>query len=95
MKRWQPFMHPIQLTPCKTWRGRVNRAIALLKAGWAGHCRAFDDCFEMGDGRAVFAAIQARRETDRELRVAFDGFFGDRLLRLFPERRAFLGRHGL
>ena len=39
-----------------TTRGRVNRAILLIRRGWA-NMRAYDDCFEMGDGGAVLSGL--------------------------------------
>jgi len=39
-----------------TTRGRINRAILLIRRGWAS-MRAYDDCFEMGDGGAVLSGL--------------------------------------
>ena len=70
--------HGIQIRrmgPCKTRRGRINRAVALLKAGWAGHSRSFDDCFENHDGHEVWEAVQERCAADPDLERAFLAFF--------------------
>ena len=40
----------------KTQRGRVQRALLLIRKGWIDS-QAFGDCFEMNDGKAVWAAV--------------------------------------
>lgn len=49
----------------KTARGRANRAALLIRGGRCSgsFSRAFDDCFEMGDGAQVMALLM---ETVRE-----------------------------
>ncbi|MBK8174848.1 MAG: hypothetical protein IPK66_06135 [Rhodospirillales bacterium] len=49
----------------KTTRGRANRAALLIRGGRCSgeYNRAFDDCFEMGDGAQVMALLM---ETVRE-----------------------------
>ena len=39
-----------------TTRGRINRAILLIRRGWA-NMRAYDDCFELSDGGAVLSSL--------------------------------------
>lgn len=48
--------------PPRTVKGRVNRAALLLREGM-GCSRAFDDCFEMGDGGDVLARLLYRAHT--------------------------------
>ena len=52
-----------------TTRGRINRAIMLTHKGWC-NSRAYDDCFEMGDGDQVLEGfldhIQSREPFLRE-----------------------------
>jgi len=48
--------------PPKTVKGRVNRAVLLLREG-LGRSRAFDDCFEMGDGADILDRLLYRAHT--------------------------------
>lgn len=53
-----------------TTRGRINRAILLIRRGWA-NMRAYDDCFEMGDGGAVLSGLMHHiRYREPDLREA-------------------------
>ncbi|NQW11772.1 MAG: hypothetical protein HQ481_18065 [Alphaproteobacteria bacterium] len=50
-------------SPPRTLPGRVNRAALLLRGGM-GRSRAFDDCFEIGDGKDVLARLLYRAHTE-------------------------------
>ena len=54
----------------RTTRERVREAIRLILGAGSGHCmpRAFDNCFEMGDGDAVAAGICRAARANPELR---------------------------
>lgn len=53
-----------------TTQGRVERAIRLLGLGW-GNSRAYDDCFEAGDGEIVLARLLRHvADVDLSLRQA-------------------------
>ena len=56
----------------KTAKARATLAARMLKACKPGDDlgRAFDDCFEMGDGEAVLSDLWKRAETDEALREA-------------------------
>ncbi len=53
--------------PPKTIKGRVNRAALLIREGCA-YTRAYDDCFEMGDGGEVLAHLMERVRKEPHLR---------------------------
>lgn len=55
--------HRLYANPPRTLPGRVNRAALLLRGG-LGRSRAFDDCFEMGDGADVIARLLHRAHTE-------------------------------
>lgn len=55
--------HRLYANPPRTLPGRVNRAALLLREG-LGRSRAFDDCFEMGDGGDVLARLLYRAHTE-------------------------------
>ena len=40
----------------KTTQGRIRRAILLIRKGWC-NSRAYDDCFEIGDGQQVLEGL--------------------------------------
>lgn len=67
----------------KTTRGRANRAVLLIRGGRCSgeFSRAFDDCFEMGDGDAVVALLMERfrREPDLKALMKAQGVWDDAL----------------
>lgn len=69
-------------TRAKTAKERATIAIQMIKHT-ANKGRAFDDCFEMGDGDAVVTEIIRRAEKDDTLRAkmltVFDRFVLERL----------------
>ena len=81
-------MNTSGLRPCKTRQGRINRAALLLLASTnkrrdingdlPSQTRAFDDCFEMGDGDQVFAGLIEKSRTSERLAKALADDFGDR-----------------
>lgn len=54
----------------KTTKGRANRAALLIRGGKCSgeFSRAYDDCFEMGDGAQVLALLMQRVRERPELR---------------------------
>lgn len=54
----------------KTTKGRANRAALLIRGGRCSgeFSRAYDDCFEMGDGAQVLALLMERVRERPELR---------------------------
>lgn len=54
----------------KTTKGRANRAALLIRGGKCSgeFSRAYDDCFEMGDGAQVLALLMERVRAQPELR---------------------------
>jgi len=55
----------------KTTRGRANRAALLIRGGRCSGSfnRAFDDCFEMGDGAQVLALLMERVRAEPDLKT--------------------------
>jgi hypothetical protein len=67
----------------RTTRGRANRAALLIRGGRCSgsFSRAFDDCFEMGDGAQVLALLMERVRQDPELKslMQAQGVWSDEL----------------
>jgi hypothetical protein len=65
----------------KTTKGRANRAALLIRAGRTSgeYSRAFDDCFEMGDGGQVVALLMecVRAEPALEQMMREQGVWSD------------------
>lgn len=61
----------------KTTAGRAQRAIAIIRRG---HCegRWYDNCFEMGDGNAVFQLVieEIRKHPEVRQMMVDQGFWG-------------------
>ena len=55
----------------KTTRGRANRAVLLIRGGRCSGSfnRAFDDCFEMGDGAQVMALLMEAVHNEPDLKA--------------------------
>jgi len=80
-----------------TRAGRVRRAILLIRKGWCDS-RAFDDCFEMGDGGQVLddllhhiATKEPQLRTLMEAQRAWSPDYDRLMMRqgeLFPEYSA-------
>lgn len=55
-----------QATRATSTRARANIAAAYIRRG-STQSRAFDDCFEMGDGDGVVAYLLAKAVTDTRI----------------------------
>lgn len=77
--------------PPKTTKGRANRAALLIRGGRCSgsFSRAFDDCFEMGDGAQVLALLTERVRQDPELKslMQTQGVWSDELENVPPPQR--------